>query len=157
MKCPYCHSNNTKVLDSRTTEDDTAIRRRRLCEDCKKRFSTYERYEDITLMVIKKDETREAYDRSKLINGIVKSCQKRPVSLDQIEQVAKNVEIKINHTGKKEVTSTYLGELVMEELKNLDPVAYVRFASVYREFKDVDSFYNEIVNLRDKKDASEEQ
>lgn len=107
-------------------------------------------------MVIKKDETREAYDRSKLINGIVKSCQKRPVSLDQIEQVAKNVEIKINHTGKKEVTSTYIGELVMDELKDLDPVAYVRFASVYREFKDVDSFYNEIVNLRDKKDASKD-
>ena len=89
MKCPYCHSNNTKVLDSRTTEDDTAIRRRRLCEDCSKRFSTYERYEDITIMVIKKDETREAYDRSKIINGIVKSCQKRPVSKDQIEKVAK--------------------------------------------------------------------
>ena len=153
MKCPYCHSTNTKVLDSRTTEDDTAIRRRRLCEDCGKRFSTYERYENITLMVIKKDETREAYDPSKIINGIVK----RPVSLDEIEQVAKNVEIKINHTGKKEVTSTYIGELVMDELKDLDPVAYVRFASVYREFKDVDSFYNEIVNLRDKKDASEEQ
>ena len=157
MKCPYCHSTNTTVLDSRTTEDDTAIRRRRLCEDCGKRFSTYERYENITLMVIKKDETREAYDPSKIINGIVKSCQKRPVSLDEIEQVAKNVEIKINHTGKKEVTSTYIGELVMDELKDLDPVAYVRFASVYREFKDVDSFYNEIVNLRDKKDASEEQ
>lgn len=149
MKCPYCHSNNTRVLDSRATEDDTAIRRRRLCEDCDKRFSTYERYEDNTIMVIKKDETRESFNPSKIISGVVKSCQKRPVSMDQIEEVAKNVEVKINHTGKNEVTSTYIGELVMDELKNLDPVAYVRFASVYREFKDVDSFYDEILNLKD--------
>lgn len=149
MKCPYCHSNNTRVLDSRATEDDTAIRRRRLCEDCDKRFSTYERYEDNTIMVVKKDETRESFNPSKIISGVVKSCQKRPVSMDQIEEVAKNVEVKINHTGKKEVTSTYIGELVMDELKNLDPVAYVRFASVYREFKDVDSFYDEILNLKD--------
>ena len=147
MKCPYCHSHNTKVLDSRTTEDDTAIRRRRLCEDCGKRFSTYERYENITLMVVKKDATREAYDPSKIINGIVKSCQKRPVSMDQIERVAKNIEIKINHTGKKEVTTNFIGKLVMDELKDLDTVAYVRFASVYREFKDVESFYKEIKNL----------
>ena len=153
MKCPYCHSHNTKVLDSRTTEDDTAIRRRRLCEDCGKRFSTYERYENITLMVVKKDATREAYDPSKIINGIVKSCQKRPVSMDQIEKVAKDIEIKINHTGKKEVTTNFIGQLVMDELKDLDPVAYVRFASVYREFKDVDSFYEEILNLKDKEDA----
>lgn len=149
MKCPYCHSNNTRVLDSRATEDDTAIRRRRLCEDCDKRFSTYERYEDNTIMVVKKDETRESFNPSKIISGVVKSCQKRPVSMDQIEEVAKNVEVKINHTGKKEVTSTYIGELVMDELKDLDPVAYVRFASVYREFKDVDSFYEEILNLKD--------
>ena len=149
MKCPYCHSNNTRVLDSRATEDDTAIRRRRLCEDCDKRFSTYERYEDNTLMVIKKDETRESFNPSKIISGVVKSCQKRPVSMDQIEEVARNVELKVNHTGKKEVTSTYIGELVMDELKDLDPVAYVRFASVYREFKDVDSFYEEILNLKD--------
>lgn len=149
MKCPYCHSNNTRVLDSRATEDDTAIRRRRLCEDCDKRFSTYERYEDNTIMVIKKDETRESFNPSKIISGVVKSCQKRSVSMDQIEEVAKNVEVKINHTGKKEVTSTYIGELVMDELKDLDPVAYVRFASVYREFKDVDSFYDEILNLKD--------
>lgn len=149
MKCPYCHSNNTRVLDSRATEDDTAIRRRRLCEDCDKRFSTYERYEDNTIMIIKKDETRESFNPSKIISGVVKSCQKRPVSMDQIEEVAKNVEVKINHTGKKEVTSTYIGELVMDELKDLDPVAYVRFASVYREFKDVDSFYDEILNLKD--------
>ena len=149
MKCPYCHSNNTRVLDSRATEDDTAIRRRRLCEDCDKRFSTYERYEDNTIMVIKKDETRESFNPSKIISGVVKSCQKRPVSMDQIEEVAKNVEVKINHLGKKEITSTYIGELVMDELKDLDPVAYVRFASVYREFKDVDSFYDEILNLKD--------
>ena len=153
MKCPYCHSHNTKVLDSRTTEDDTAIRRRRLCEDCGKRFSTYERYENITMMVVKKDDIREAYDPSKIINGIVKSCQKRPVSMDQIEKVAKDIEIKINHTGKKEVTTNFIGQLVMDELKDLDPVAYVRFASVYREFKDVDSFYEEILNLKDKEDA----
>lgn len=100
-------------------------------------------------MIIKKDETRESFNPSKIISGVVKSCQKRPVSMDQIEEVAKNVEVKINHTGKKEVTSTYIGELVMDELKDLDPVAYVRFASVYREFKDVDSFYDEILNFKD--------
>lgn len=149
MKCPYCHSTNTRVIDSRATEDDTAIRRRRMCEDCKKRFSTYERYEDNTIMVVKKDETRESFNPAKIISGVVKSCQKRPVSMEQIEQVAKNIEVKINNEGNKEVTSNYIGELVMDELKKLDPVAYVRFASVYREFKDVDSFYEEILNLRD--------
>lgn len=149
MKCPYCHSTNTRVIDSRATEDDTAIRRRRMCEDCKKRFSTYERYEDNTIMVVKKDDTRESFNPAKIISGVVKSCQKRPVSMEQIEQVAKNIEIKINNEGNKEVTSNYIGELVMDELKKLDPVAYVRFASVYREFKDVDSFYEEILNLRD--------
>lgn len=153
MRCPYCDSTNTRVLDSRSTEDDRAIRRRRLCEDCDRRFSTYERYEDSTIMVIKKDETREAYDPTKLIAGIVKSCQKRPVTMDDIEKVARNVETRINHTGNKEISSTYIGELVMAELKELDPVAYVRFASVYREFKDVDSFYEEIKSLKDKKDA----
>lgn len=154
MKCPYCDSPNTRVIDSRSTDDDRAIRRRRLCEDCDKRFSTYERYEDSTVMVVKKDNTREAFEPRKVISGIVKSCQKRPVSMDQIEEVARNIETKINHTGKKEVTSTYIGQLVMDELKDLDPVAYVRFASVYREFKDVDSFYKEIINLKDNKDAS---
>lgn len=153
MRCPYCDSTNTRVLDSRSTEDDRAIRRRRLCEDCDRRFSTYERYEDTTIMVVKKDETREAYDPTKLIAGIVKSCQKRPVTMDDIEKVARNVETRINHTGNKEISSTYIGELVMAELKELDPVAYVRFASVYREFKDVDSFYEEIKSLKDKKDA----
>lgn len=149
MKCPYCHSTNTRVIDSRATEDDSAIRRRRMCEDCKKRFSTYERYEDNTIMVVKKDDTRESFNPAKIISGVVKSCQKRPVSMEQIEQVAKNIEVKINNEGNKEVTSNYIGELVMDELKKLDPVAYVRFASVYREFKDVDSFYEEILNLRD--------
>ncbi|ACV29224.1 Transcriptional repressor NrdR [Anaerococcus prevotii] len=154
MRCPYCDSTNTRVLDSRSTEDDRAIRRRRLCEDCDRRFSTYERYEDSTIMVVKKDDTREAYDPTKLIAGIVKSCQKRPVTMADIEKVARNVETRINHTGNKEISSTYIGELVMAELKELDPVAYVRFASVYREFKDVDSFYEEIKSLKDKKDAS---
>ena len=154
MRCPYCDSTNTRVLDSRSTEDDRAIRRRRLCEDCDRRFSTYERYEDSTIMIVKKDETREAYDTTKLISGIVKSCQKRPVTMADIEKVARNVETRINHTGNKEISSTYIGELVMDELKELDPVAYVRFASVYREFKDVDSFYEEIKSLKDKKDAS---
>lgn len=154
MRCPYCNSNNTRVLDSRSTEDDRAIRRRRLCEDCDRRFSTYERYEDSTIMVVKKNQTREAYDPSKLIYGIVKSCQKRPVTMADIEKVARNIETEINHTGLKEVDSTYIGELVMQELKKLDPVAYVRFASVYREFKDVDSFYDEIKSLKDKEDAT---
>lgn len=130
MKCPYCDSNNTKVIDSRATEENHAIRRRRLCLNCNKRFSTYERYEDSTIMVVKKDETREQFDRIKLINGIVKSCEKRPVSMDQIEKVANNIELKINHMGKKEISSIEIGELVMNELKDLDPVAYVRFASL---------------------------
>ena len=108
----------------------------------------------ITVMIIKKDNTREAFDPRKVISGIVKSCQKRPVSMDQIEEVAKNIETKVNHTGKKEVTSTYIGELVMDELKDLDSVAYVRFASVYREFKDLESFYEEIINLKDDKGAN---
>ncbi|MDU2584800.1 transcriptional regulator NrdR [Anaerococcus sp.] len=155
MRCPYCDSTNTRVLDSRSTEDDRAIRRRRLCEDCDRRFSTYERYEDSTIMVVKKDETREAYDTTKLISGIVKSCQKRPVTMADIEKVARNVETRINHTGNKEISSTYIGELVMDELKELDPVAYVRFASVYREFKDVDSFYEEIKSLKDKGSVAE--
>ncbi|MGO3018174.1 MAG: transcriptional regulator NrdR [Anaerococcus sp.] len=150
MKCPYCDSNDTKVIDSRATEENHAIRRRRLCLTCNKRFSTYERYEDSTIMVVKKDETREQFDRIKLINGIVKSCEKRPVSMEEIEKVANNIELKINHTGKKEVSSIEIGELVMGELKDLDPVAYVRFASVYREFKDVDSFYDELKNLKQK-------
>lgn len=154
MRCPYCNSTNTRVVDSRSTDDDRAIRRRRLCEDCDKRFSTYERYEDSTVMIIKKDITREAFDPRKVISGIVKSCQKRPVSMDQIEEVAKNIETKVNHTGNKEVTSTYIGQLVMDELKDLDSVAYVRFASVYREFKDLESFYEEIINLKDDKGAN---
>lgn len=148
MKCPYCDSNDTKVIDSRATEENHAIRRRRLCLTCNKRFSTYERYEDSTIMVVKKDETREQFDRSKLINGIVKSCEKRPVSMRDIELVADSIELKINHMGKNEISSIQLGDLVMEELKDLDPVAYVRFASVYREFKDVDSFYDELKNLK---------
>ncbi|MDO4594198.1 MAG: transcriptional regulator NrdR [Tissierellia bacterium] len=148
MKCPYCGSKDTKVVDSRSTEDEKAIRRRRHCNSCDKRFSTYERYEDSTIMVIKKDNTREKYNRSKLVNGIVKSCEKRPVSMDQIEQIANEIEVKINHLGQKEVASTYIGELVMDKLKDLDQVSYVRFASVYREFKDIDSFYDEIKNLK---------
>lgn len=148
MKCPYCDSNDTKVIDSRATEDNHAIRRRRLCLTCDKRFSTYERYEDSAVMVVKKDNTREQFDLLKLRNGIIKSCEKRPVSIDQIEEVANKIEVKINHLGKKEVSSTEIGELVMDALKKLDPVAYVRFASVYREFKDVDSFYDELKNLK---------
>ena len=150
MKCPYCDSNDTKVIDSRATEENHAIRRRRLCLTCNKRFSTYERYEDATLMVIKKDETRQQFDRVKLINGIVKSCEKRPVSMEEIEKIADEIEVAINHLGKKEISSNLIGNLVMDKLKGLDPVAYVRFASVYREFKDLESFYEEIKNLKDK-------
>lgn len=148
MKCPYCDSNDTKVIDSRATEENHAIRRRRLCLNCNKRFSTYERYEDSTIMVVKKDNTREQFNPVKLINGIVKSCEKRPVTMDQIEKVANEIEVKINHMGKKEISSNEIGEFVMESLKELDPVAYVRFASVYREFKDVDSFYKELRNFK---------
>ena len=147
MKCPYCGEENTKVIDSRPAEENNAIRRRRQCEVCKKRFTTYEKVESIPLNVIKKDNIREPYDRSKIEAGILRSCHKRPVSYEQIVSAVEDVENAVFNMEQKEVSSAVIGELVMDRLKKLDQVAYVRFASVYREFKDVNTFMEELAKL----------
>ena len=147
MKCPFCGHENTKVVDSRPVEGDSAIRRRRLCENCNKRFTSYEKAELIPLRVIKKDNNREDYDRSKIEAGIYRACHKRPVSSDQISEAVDAIERDIFNKEAREVPSTEIGEMVMDHLKDLDEVAYVRFASVYREFKDVDTFIKEIEKL----------
>lgn len=147
MRCPYCGHENTRVIDSRPAEDNNAIRRRRICDDCGKRFTTYEKIEVIPMMVIKKDENREVYDRNKIEGGVLRACHKRPVSADQIGRLVDEVETEIFNSGKKEVSSKEIGEMVMDKLKNLDAVAYVRFASVYREFKDVNTFLDALRNV----------
>ena len=147
MKCPFCDNLDTKVIDSRPKEDGHAIRRRRECEVCGKRFTTYEKVEESIIMVVKKDGRREAFDRSKLINGIIKACKKRPVAVADMERVVDEIERKINNEMSKEVESTLIGEMLMEALKELDEVAYVRFASVYRQFTDVNTFVKEIEKL----------
>ncbi|MCR4746302.1 MAG: transcriptional regulator NrdR [Lachnospiraceae bacterium] len=144
MKCPFCGHDNTRVIDSRPAEDNNSIRRRRACDECGKRFTTYEKVETIPLMIIKKDNNREAYDRTKLEGGVLRACHKRPVSAEEITRLVDSVENEVFSLGEKEVSSTVLGELVMKKLKTLDAVAYVRFASVYREFKDVGSFLEEL-------------
>ena len=149
MKCPYCSFLDTKVIDSRPTEDNEAIRRRRVCIKCDKRFTTYERYEDQALVVVKKDNTREPFNRGKILNGMIRSCEKRPVTVQRLEEATNAIEKELNHLNQKEVTTAYIGELVMDQLKEIDQVAYVRFASVYREFEDVDKFYDELESLRD--------
>ncbi len=149
MKCPYCSSDNTRVIDSRPADDNNAIRRRRLCDDCGKRFTTYEKVETIPLIVIKKDDNREQYDRSKIEAGILRACHKRPVSAVQIGHLVNAVEVDIFNREEKEVSSSEIGEIVMNRLQKLDPVAYVRFASVYREFKDVNTFMDEIKKILD--------
>ena len=140
VKCPFCSYEDTKVIDSRSQEDNSVIRRRRLCEKCGKRFTTYERIDTIPLTVIKKDNTREQFDKTKLLNGIMKSCYKRPVSLHQMELLVENIENAITNSERKEIESQKIGDMVIEELKNLDEVSYVRFASVYRQFKDINTF-----------------
>lgn len=147
MKCPYCGTDDTKVIDSRPAEENNAIRRRRQCEKCNKRFTTYEKVETIPLIVIKKENIREPYDRGKIEAGILRSCHKRPGSYDQIVQAVEDVENTIFNMEKKEIPSQVIGEIVMERLKQLDQVAYVRFASVYREFKDVNTFMDELKKL----------
>ncbi|MBS6955026.1 MAG: transcriptional regulator NrdR [Enterocloster asparagiformis] len=147
MKCPYCNEADTKVIDSRPADDNSSIRRRRQCERCGKRFTTYEKLETMPLMVIKKDNSREAYDRSKIEAGIIQSCHKRPVSTQQINSVIDEIENRIFNMEEKEVPTSVIGELVMDKLKELDEVAYVRFASVYREFKDVNTFMEELAKL----------
>ena len=143
MKCPFCGNENTKVIDSRPT-DDSSIRRRRQCEECGKRFTTYEKVETMPLMVIKKDNNREPYNREKIVAGIVRSCHKRPISLEKINQTVDEIENQIFNLEEKEVTTTEIGTIVMDKLKELDEVAYVRFASVYRELKDFNTFLEEI-------------
>ena len=147
MRCPFCDNEDTKVIDSRPIDDGKAIRRRRECEKCGKRFTTYEKVETTIIMIIKKDGSRQAFDRDKLMNGIIKACEKRPVALADIEGVVDSIQRGLNNMMEKEVKSTFLGELVMEQLKDLDEVAYVRFASVYRSFKDVNTFIKEIEAL----------
>ena len=147
MKCPFCGLDNTRVIDSRPADDNSSIRRRRECDDCGKRFTTYEKVETIPLIIIKKDKTRETYDRSKIESGVIKSCHKRPISIEEIENCVDRIETQIFNLEHKEIDSSVIGEIVMDELKNLDEVAYVRFASVYREFKDVNIFMDELKKL----------
>lgn len=150
MKCPFCGEDDTRVIDSRPADDNASIRRRRQCDKCEKRFTTYEKVEAIPLVVIKKDLSRETYDRTKIESGVFRSCHKRPVSIDQMNAVVDSVEAEVFNKEAKEIPSSYIGELVMERLEKLDPVAYVRFASVYREFKDVSIFMDEIKKILDK-------
>lgn len=152
MKCPFCSNLDSKVIDSRPTDEGTKIRRRRECTNCGQRFTTYEIVESVPLIVIKKDNSREPFDRDKLFKGIMASCEKRPVSAKKMEEVVSNIESKLQNSLEREVHSTQIGELVMESLKKLDEVAYVRFASVYRHFSDIDTFMEEIVKLKNKKD-----
>ena len=147
MKCPYCNEDETKVIDSRPVDDNCSIRRRRQCEKCGRRFTTYEKLETMPLMVIKKDNSRETYDRSKFESGVIRSCHKRPVSTQQIDSMIDEIENQIFNMEEREVSTNMIGELVMERLKELDEVAYVRFASVYREFKDVNTFMEELGKL----------
>ncbi len=147
MKCPFCNKDNTRVIDSRPADENNSIRRRRQCDECHRRFTTYEKVETIPLVVIKKDNNREPYDRSKIEAGVFRSCHKRPISIDQITSLVDEVENSIFIREDKEIPSSVIGEIVMNKLKNLDPVAYVRFASVYREFKDVSTFMDELKKI----------
>ncbi|MBQ2696514.1 MAG: transcriptional repressor NrdR [Clostridia bacterium] len=147
MKCPYCEAADSKVIDSRPTDEHEAIRRRRECLNCKKRFTTYEKVESIPLMVIKKDGSRQMFDSQKLLNGIMRACEKRPVSTSDMERVAEEIEIAAQNLMEHEIKSEQLGEMVMDKLKSLDEVAYVRFASVYREFRDLNTFVEEVNKL----------
>lgn len=147
MKCPFCGHENTRVIDSRPAEDNNTIRRRRVCDECDKRFTTYEKVETIPLIIIKKDNNRETYDRVKIEAGVLRACHKRPVSAAQITQLVDEVETEVFNMEEKEISSEVIGELVMNKLKELDAVAYVRFASVYREFKDINTFMDELKSV----------
>ena len=147
MRCAYCGCTQSRVVDSRQNDDGTSIRRRRECESCGRRFTTYERIDLVPLMIVKKDQTREAFDVEKLRSGIVKACEKRPVSLGRIDELVREIEQKLNNQPDSEITSKMVGELVMDGLKSLDEVAYVRFASVYRQFRDIQSFRDELNKL----------
>ena len=147
MKCPFCDNPDTKVIDSRPTEEGHAIRRRRGCDRCSKRFTTYEKVEETILMVVKKDGKREAFDRNKLLNGLLRACEKRPVSIETLERIVDEIETLLQNSLDREVPSHMIGTYAMEKLKTVDEVAYVRFASVYRKFEDIETFMNEIRSM----------
>ena len=151
MKCPFCSFAESKVIDSRPTDEGEKIRRRRECMNCGKRFTTYEIIENVPIIVVKKDKSREEFDRDKLFRGILRSCEKRPVSIDTIDKMVNDIETSLQNSLDREVTSVHIGEMVMDKLKDIDEIAYVRFASVYRQFKDINTFMDELSKLlRDK-------
>lgn len=150
MRCPYCKQDDDRVMDSRSSSDGHAIRRRRQCEACGRRFTTYERMEDTPLRVVKKDGTRVPFDRTHVLKGMLKACEKRPVALERMEEIVSDIERNLAEMFDREVSSKYIGQLVMEALKKLDQVAYVRFASVYREFKDISQFLDELKPMLEK-------
>lgn len=150
MKCPFCNHENTRVIDSRPADENNSIRRRRVCDECNKRFTTYEKIETIPLIIIKKDNNRETYDRAKIEAGVLRACHKRPISVDAMNRLVDEIETDIFNREEKEIPSQMIGELVMEKLKDLDAVAYVRFASVYREFKDINTFMDELKKVLDR-------
>lgn len=147
VKCPFCFNDESKVVDSRSTDDNTTIRRRRECTKCNKRYTTYEKIEDIPILVVKRDLTRENFNKEKIVNGLIIACQKRPVSRKQIEEIAEEIEKKISNNMLTEIESEKIGEMVMKRLKEIDEISYVRFASVYRQFKDINTFLEEITRL----------
>ena len=151
MKCPFCNCEESKVIDSRPTDEGERIRRRRECISCQKRFTTYEIIESVPVIVVKKDKSREVFDRNKLFNGLLRACEKRPVSLEAIDRAVNEIESTLQNSLDREVTSVYIGELAMDKLKDLDEVAYVRFASVYRQFKDINTFMDELAKLLSEK------
>ena len=150
MKCPYCSFEESKVIDSRPTDEGERIRRRRECLECGRRFTTYEIIESLPIIVIKKDSTRQTFQREKLLDGMIKACEKRPVSLETLERAASDIEATIQNSMDREISSTKVGELVMDKLKEIDEVAYVRFASVYRQFRDINTFMDELNKLLNK-------
>lgn len=147
LKCPFCLEDDSKVVDSRPTDEGTVIRRRRECTKCNKRFTTYEKIEDLPMMVIKKDGRREAFNSNKIMSGLIRACEKRPVSVGHLEALVQEIEKQVYNSLEREVTSQHIGEMVMEKLRELDEVAYVRFASVYRQFKDINTFMDELNKL----------
>ncbi len=151
MNCPFCSYNDSKVIDSRPTDEGQAIRRRRECMSCAKRFTTYEKVDEIPLIVVKKNGNREPYNRNKILNGVIRSCEKRPVSIKDIEDLVDGIEKQIYNTMEREITTELIGNLVIDKIKDLDEVAYVRFASVYREFKDINTFMDEVKKILSEK------
>ena len=151
MKCPHCGFQESKVVDSRHSEDGTSIRRRRECLNCQKRFTTYETVESLPIIVVKRDNSRQAFDRNKIMNGMLRACEKRPVSMQDLENAVNEIEASVQNSLEREITTEYIGEQVMEKLKGLDEVAYVRFASVYRQFKDIHSFMQELNKILEEK------